>query len=102
VHLKIKPDTGWRDLPMGGIIDKAATALEFKTGDWRAMRPIWDEEKCTHCLQCWIFCPDTAIMVKDEEMLGHNLDYCKGCGICAKVCPPKIQAITMVREGEEE
>jgi len=25
-----------------------------------------------------------------------NMDYCKGCGICAQVCP--AHAITMVRE----
>jgi len=24
--------------------------------------------------------------------------YCKGCGICAEECPPKVKAITMVRE----
>jgi Pyruvate/2-oxoacid:ferredoxin oxidoreductase delta subunit len=27
-----------------------------------------------------------------------NLDFCKGCGICAHECPRK--AITMVSEGE--
>lgn len=28
-----------------------------------------------------------------------NLDYCKGCGICARECP--AMAITMVREEAE-
>ena len=37
-------------------------------------------------------CPDAAI---DEE-LAIDLDFCKGCGICANECPKK--AITMVRE----
>jgi Pyruvate/2-oxoacid:ferredoxin oxidoreductase delta subunit len=27
-----------------------------------------------------------------------NLDFCKGCGICARECPK--QAYTMVPEGE--
>ncbi len=87
---------------MGGIIDEPATALEFKTGDWRAMRPVWHEDKCIQCLQCWIYCPDAAIVVRDEKMCGHDYDYCKGCGICSDVCPPKDKAITMAREGEEE
>jgi len=65
------------------------------------MRPVWHEDKCIQCLQCWIYCPDAAIVVKEQKMCGHNLDYCKGCGICAKVCPPKEKAITMIREGEE-
>lgn len=99
--MKIKQNAGWRDLPMGGIIPEGGTAVEFKTGDWRAERPIWSEEKCIHCLTCWINCPDTAILVKDQKSLGPDYDFCKGCGICAKVCPPKVQAITMVREGEE-
>jgi pyruvate ferredoxin oxidoreductase delta subunit len=99
--LKIKPNAGWRELPQGGIIDEGGTAAEFKTGDWRAMRPIWSEEKCIHCLACWINCPDSAIIVKDQKCLGPDLDFCKGCGICAQVCPPKVTAITMVREGEE-
>lgn len=99
--MKIKPGAGWKDLPAGGFIDEPATALEFHTGDWRAMRPVWHEEKCIQCLQCWIYCPDSAVIVKDQKVCGPNLDYCKGCGICAKVCPPKEKAITMIREGEE-
>ena len=27
-----------------------------------------------------------------------NYDYCKGCGVCAKVCP--FHAIEMIDEGE--
>jgi len=24
----------------------------FKTGDWRSMKPVWNEEKCKQCLLC--------------------------------------------------
>jgi pyruvate ferredoxin oxidoreductase delta subunit len=39
-----------------------------------------------------MYCPDAAI----NEDLEVDLDFCKGCGICAEECPKK--AITMVRE----
>ena len=99
--MKIRMDAGWRDLPPGGIIDEAGTAVEFKTGDWRAQRPVWHADRCTHCLQCWIYCPDSAVLVADEKCLGPDYDYCKGCGICAQICPPKAHAIEMVGEGKE-
>jgi pyruvate ferredoxin oxidoreductase delta subunit len=92
-----KKQKGWKDLPIG-LVTEAGSSEEFETGDWRSEKPIWDEKKCTHCLICWIYCPDSAIMVKDGKVQGIDYRYCKGCGICAEECPPKIKAITMVRE----
>lgn len=77
----------WKELPIGAIIDKGGTALEFKTGDWRTHQPAWDKEKCTSCLLCFIYCPDSSVIVDDGKMVGINYDYCKGCGICEEVCP---------------
>ena len=31
-------------------------------------------------------------------MAGFDLDYCKGCGICANMCPAKPKAIEMMTE----
>jgi pyruvate ferredoxin oxidoreductase delta subunit len=95
----IKPNAGWRELPWGGIIPAGGTARGFQTGGWRSERPTWDAEKCKSCMQCWLYCPDMAIMVEDGKMTGINYDYCKGCGICAAACPPRTGAITMVPEG---
>ena len=97
----VKKDSkpGWRKLPPGDILE-AGTAQEFETGDWRSERPVRDEEKCTNCLICWVYCPDSAIMVEDGKIKGFNYRFCKGCGICASVCPPKIKAIKMVSERE--
>lgn len=92
-----KPMT-WQVLPAGCLIDEAASSLRFKTGDWRSQRPVWSEEKCIQCLACWITCPDSAIKVENEKVTGIDYDYCKGCGICAEICPPKASAIEMVRE----
>ncbi|HVP58211.1 MAG TPA: 4Fe-4S dicluster domain-containing protein [bacterium] len=91
---------GWKELAVGGRIDVAGNAREYETGSWRTFRPVRDEAKCTHCLRCWIYCPDSAIEVKDGKVVGIDLDHCKGCGICADVCPPKVQAIKMVQEVE--
>jgi pyruvate ferredoxin oxidoreductase delta subunit len=91
---------GWKKQPMGSTIPTAGNAEDFKTGDWRTEKPIWDEEKCIQCLLCWIHCPDTSIPVKDEKRGDFDYDHCKGCGICAKICPS--DAIHMVNERGEE
>ena len=98
----VKELLSWKELPIGGIVDEGGTSSQYRTGDWRSQRPIWDENKCIQCLQCWIHCPDSAIIVKDEKMMGINYEYCKGCGICKSICPPKVQAITMKPEKEKE
>jgi 2-oxoacid:acceptor oxidoreductase delta subunit (pyruvate/2-ketoisovalerate family) len=52
---------------------------------------------CNQCELCMIFCPDRAIHKKpDGTGFYVDMDYCKGCGICAEECPRG--AIAMVRE----
>lgn len=41
---------------------------------------------CNYCDNCWIFCPDVAIIRKDDEY-EINYDYCKGCLVCVIECP---------------
>jgi len=91
-------EPGYKELPMGAKILEAGNSEQYETGGWRTYMPVHDAEKCTHCLLCWILCPDGAIIVKDEKWTGFDLKHCKGCGICAEECPPKIKAITMIQE----
>ncbi len=91
---------GWKDIPIGGVVTEAGTAFEYETGSWRSFRPVHDAEKCINCLDCWFCCPDGAIIVEDKEFKGFDFEHCKGCGICAAVCPPKVSAITMKPESE--
>ncbi len=88
---------GWKSLPMGAVVTEPGSSLNYKTGDWRAFRPVVDKNKCVNCLLCWIYCPDSAIL-RGEKCVEINYDYCKGCGICAHECPTKV--ITMVEESK--
>lgn len=89
---------GWEALPVGGLILEAGNAMQYHTGSWRSSRPHLDLSSCSHCLFCWLYCPDGSIVVESGKVVQINYDYCKGCGICAAVCPR--EAILMAAEGE--
>jgi 2-oxoacid:acceptor oxidoreductase delta subunit (pyruvate/2-ketoisovalerate family) len=63
------------------------------TGSWRSLRPVIEPEKCNLCMLCWVFCPEGVIR-QDVDGLSVDLDFCKGCGICANEC--RRDAICMV------
>jgi len=86
---------GWKSLPIGAVLSEAGSSVKYKTGDWRAFKPVVAKEKCVNCLLCWIYCPDSSI-IRAEKWVEVNYDHCKGCGICAHECPTK--AIEMVEE----
>ena len=94
----INTNTQMNEMTIGGNIYEAGNARNFKTGDWRSLRPIYISEKCKQCGLCFPVCPDNAIPVNKElQREDFNYDYCKGCGVCAKVCP--FKAIEMKEEG---
>ena len=49
-----------------------------------------------NCLICWIYCPDSAVTLDGTTFTGFDLAYCKGCELCAEICP--TQAIAMVED----
>jgi NADPH-dependent glutamate synthase beta subunit-like oxidoreductase len=53
---------------------------------------------CFSCDNCYGVCPDNAVLKLGEpgERYAIDLDFCKGCGICAAECP--CGAIEMVPE----
>ncbi len=98
--------TGGETLKFSPLIVKGGTSLQEKTGAWRFFRPIIDEDSCTGCGRCYLFCPDSAVKITVIEtkvargrkrlLFEFDYDYCKGCGICAEECPSG--AISMIPE----
>ena len=43
---------------------------------------------CFECDNCYGMCPDNAVIkLGPGQRFRFNLDYCKGCGVCASECP---------------
>ncbi len=91
---------GWKEIPIGGMVIGKGLARKYKTGSWKSFKPVWHKDICIQCLFCWYVCPDFAVPLdKDGKMCGFDYDFCKGCGLCAKICPTKPnKAITMEKE----
>jgi pyruvate ferredoxin oxidoreductase delta subunit len=87
----------WQEVNLGCVVFRPGSAKEYHTGSWRALRPVWDNAKCIKCGICYIFCPEGCISADADGYFTADLDYCKGCGICAHECWP--QAIKIVGEG---
>jgi 2-oxoacid:acceptor oxidoreductase delta subunit (pyruvate/2-ketoisovalerate family) len=78
--------------------------------DWNKQNQIPDEQTaielakeclvnvtCNNCDLCLMFCPDLCITRnKSTGNIEIDYDYCKGCGICAYICPKNV--IHMERE----
>lgn len=81
-------------------IVSAGNTRTRRVGDWSNFKPIIDLEKCTKCMVCFVYCPDSAITI-DSESKYPIVDYgaCKGCNICFTECPTK--AIAMERRRKE-
>ncbi len=67
------------------------------TGNWRTFRPTIDYNRCTDCMICYAYCPESAMSVGHDGRVKIDYDNCKGCMICMTECP--LRAISQSREG---
>jgi len=95
---KTESELTWKDMEIGSIATEPGSASQYQTGAWRSQRPTYDFSKCIKCALCQLFCPEGCIEQNKEGNFEANLFYCKGCGICARECWPRV--ITMVEEEE--
>jgi Pyruvate/2-oxoacid:ferredoxin oxidoreductase delta subunit len=75
-----------------------------RDGTWMGERILREAGRCLGCgtcnlcLQCVSSCPDACIGLDDcQTGVTVDLDFCKGCGICAYECPRGV--ITMEEVG---
>jgi 2-oxoacid:acceptor oxidoreductase gamma subunit (pyruvate/2-ketoisovalerate family)/2-oxoacid:acceptor oxidoreductase delta subunit (pyruvate/2-ketoisovalerate family) len=96
----------WQETPPGVALPKTTKAgmavgpgsmTQNLTGSWGVSNPIYDDSKCIKCQRCWFICPEGCVRRSDDGALQFDIRYCKGCGLCAKVCPK--DAIQMKRKG---
>lgn len=93
----------WKQVDPGGQVMTPGSSVNYRSSDWSPKVAEWIPEHCTHCLMCWVMCPDNCIMIQADRIVGVDEYYCKGCEICIEVCPTdpksfKVKKIT----GEKE
>jgi pyruvate ferredoxin oxidoreductase delta subunit len=85
----------------GPLISKPGSSRKNKTGSWRIeMRPKFLEKDCIGCKQCLLICPEGCIGEVANKKYTCDLLYCKGCGLCAQICPKKD--VVMEKEGSAQ
>lgn len=78
------------------VITSVGNSRQRHTGNWRIFMPTIDYERCTACMICYTYCPESAMTLRADGKPVIDYDNCKGCLICSRECPPK--AITTERE----
>jgi len=83
----------------GGIekVTNLGNAYARHTGNWRTFKPTIDYQKCTDCMICYAYCPESAMSVGEDGRVRIDYDNCKGCMICMTECP--LKAVSQSREG---
>jgi len=82
----------------GAVIDNPGSSVEGRKVSFRNYKPVINYEKCIKCGRCWMFCPDIAYKRRQDGHFENIEAFCKGCGICARVCPQKCITMEEVKQ----
>ena len=80
---------------------KEAVSIHTRLKNFREIYPSFDPKDiikeserclscglCFNCGNCYMYCPDNAVKISPSTgRYEFDLDFCKGCGLCAKECP---------------
>lgn len=77
------------------------TSFKISVADWRTNKPVFNKDTCINCYYCWVYCPDSSILVREDKMTGIDYVHCKGCGICADVCPSNPKSLIMFNNNQD-
>jgi Pyruvate/2-oxoacid:ferredoxin oxidoreductase delta subunit len=69
--------------------DEVVGGLDESTAKFEARRCL-SCGNCFACDNCYGVCPDNAVIKLDQPgpyRYEIDLDFCKGCGLCAEECP---------------
>jgi 2-oxoacid:acceptor oxidoreductase delta subunit (pyruvate/2-ketoisovalerate family) len=105
IELKKKKQVGIEKIEYLGkkgipYMEATGDSVKRNVGSWRIFRPIIDKNKCIRCRQCWISCPESAMKLDDKDFPRIDYRVCKGCLVCADVCP--VKCIKKVRETHDQ
>ncbi len=74
--------------------DEVVQGLDAETALFEARRCM-SCGNCFGCDNCFGICPDNAVIKHDDGTYEFNLDFCKGCGLCAAECPAGAIKMTL-------
>lgn len=97
-------DTGEKLVPLAVVVagDGSEDILRTgnsglrQTGNWRTFRPEIDYGRCTDCMICYAYCPESAMSLGEDGKVRIDYENCKGCMVCLTECP--LKAISQTRE----
>ncbi|AKG92087.1 pyruvate ferredoxin oxidoreductase, gamma subunit/pyruvate ferredoxin oxidoreductase, delta subunit [Geoglobus ahangari] len=79
-------EAGRKEVKVRFPVSRPKRGVAGKTWVWRDFVPEIDYSKCTACLSCWLYCPESAI-IRNGDGVAIDYEYCKGCLVCHSVCP---------------